>query len=171
MKSDQTIIEPTMRKSILIIEDSNSLSYILTSLFRKEYHVYTVKNYAEAFYFLRLNPVVDLFIINIPDERSENLMFLAHISTSSLFHTIPVIVLSDSNDKRLGDKTKALGASLFLSTPFDPLPLSEKIKELITEQEQQSVLITGPRTRQDEKSVRKSVYRNYDTVHNHLKLS
>ena len=124
-----------MRKSILIIEDSKAMNYVLTTVFRKDFDVFTARNYAEAFYQLRSKDMADLVIMNIPDDKSENYMFLAHLSSSSLFYDIPVVVLSDSKDSLLSNKIKALGASLFLNTPFDPVRLSEKVKELIVKTE------------------------------------
>jgi response regulator RpfG family c-di-GMP phosphodiesterase len=124
-----------MRKSILIIEDSKALSFVLATVFKSDFDVFTARNYADAFFHLRSKDMADLVIMNIPDDESENCMFLAHLSSSSLFYDIPVVVLSDSKDSRLRDKTKALGASLFLNTPFDPVSLSEKVKELIVKKE------------------------------------
>jgi response regulator RpfG family c-di-GMP phosphodiesterase len=124
-----------MRKSILIIEDSKALSFVLATVFKSDFDVFTARNYADAFFHLRSKEMADLVIMNIPDDESENCMFLAHLSSSSLFYDIPVVVLSDSKDSRLRDKTKALGASLFLNTPFDPVSLSEKVKELIVKKE------------------------------------
>lgn len=122
-----------MRKSILTIEDSKALSFVFATVFKNDFDVYSAKNYAEGFYYLRSEKIVDLVIVSIPDEESENFTFLAHLSSSSLFCDIPVVVIADSNDKRLSIKSKALGASLFLSTPFDPIRLSEKVKALIGE--------------------------------------
>jgi two-component system chemotaxis response regulator CheY len=124
-----------MKKSILIIEDSKALSYVLTTTFKNNFDAYSASNYSEAFCYLRTKQVADLIIIDIPNDESENFMFLAHLSSSSLFYDIPVVVLSDSNDSQLRNKTKALGASLFLNTPFDPVLLSGKVKELIYEKE------------------------------------
>ena len=41
-------MKQTMRKSILTIEDSKSLSYVLTKVFKNDFDVYLAKNYAEA---------------------------------------------------------------------------------------------------------------------------
>jgi response regulator RpfG family c-di-GMP phosphodiesterase len=125
----------TMRKSILTIDDSKPVSYVLATIFKNDFDVYSANNYSEAFSYLRSGQLVDLIIINIPDEHSENFMFLAHLCSSSLYNYIPVAVLSVSNDSRFRNKLKALGTSLFFSTPFDPIRLSEKVKELISDKE------------------------------------
>ncbi len=133
-----------MRKSILIIEDSKALSYVLTTIFKNDFDVYSANNYSEAFCCLRTKQMADLIILNVPNDESENFMFLAHLSSSSLFYDIPTVVLSDSNDSQLSNKTKALGASHFLNTPFDPIRLSEKVKELIYEKESRRFIKETP---------------------------
>ncbi len=133
-----------MRKSILTIEDSKALNYVLATIFKNDFNVYSANNYAGAFYFLRSKQIADLIIMNVPNDESENFMLLAHLSSSSLFNDIPVVVLSDSNDTQLRNKTKALGASLFLSTPFDPIRLFEKVKELIYEKEGRRLIKETP---------------------------
>ena len=125
----------TMRKSILTIDDSKPVSYVLATIFKNDFDVYSANNYSEAFSYLQSGQVAELIIINVPDEHSENFMFLAHLCSSSLYNHIPVAVLSASNDNQLRNKIKSMGASLFLSTPFDPIRLSEKVKELICEKE------------------------------------
>lgn len=133
-----------MRKSILIIEDSKALSYVLTTIFKNDFDVYAANNYAEAFGFLRSKQMADLIIMNVPNDESENFMLLAHLSSSSLFSDIPTVVLSDSRDNQLRSKTKALGASFFLNTPFDPIRLSEKVKELFHEKESKRFITVTP---------------------------
>jgi DNA-binding response OmpR family regulator len=41
------------------------------------------------------------------------------------------VVISDSDDAQLKSKTAALGAQLFITKPFDPVYLSERVNELI----------------------------------------
>ncbi len=124
-----------MRKKILTIEDSKALNYVLATIFKNDFDVFSTGSYPEAFHYLRTTQFVDLMIIDVPNEVSDNFRFLAHLSSSSLFYDIPTVVLSNSTDSLLRNKTKALGVSLFLNTPFDPVVLSKKVKELIYEKE------------------------------------
>jgi two-component system chemotaxis response regulator CheY len=129
-----------MKKSILTIENSKALNYVFATIFKPEFGVIVANNYSEAFQYLRSGQFVDLIIINIPNEESDNFRFLAHLSSSSLFYSIPTVVLSDSTDSELRNKTKALGASLFLNTPFDPVHLIEKVKEFVYEKESRTFI-------------------------------
>ncbi len=73
----------------------------------------------------------DLIILNIPDASSENMELLEHIHSSSLLRNIPTVVISNSDDESLKNKSVELGASLFLTKPFDPVFLSNRVKELV----------------------------------------
>jgi response regulator RpfG family c-di-GMP phosphodiesterase len=73
----------------------------------------------------------DLIILNIPHSQSDNFELLEHISTSSVLNDICRVVISDSDDEQLKHKTVELGASLFIKKPFDPVFLSDKVRELI----------------------------------------
>jgi CheY-like chemotaxis protein len=120
-----------MKKNILTIEDSKALNYVLNTVFEKEYEVTSVNNYSDAFDHLQSNISNDLIIINIPDTESDNFHFLEHISTSYKFRNIPKVVISRSADAQLKEKLEGLGASLFLTKPFDPVFLSNKVQDLI----------------------------------------
>lgn len=123
-----------MKKSILTIEDSKPLNYVIATSLKTEFDVFSANSYAEAFNYLRSTQFADLIIIDIPNDQSDNFRFLAHLSSSSLFYDIPTVVLSNSTNSQLENKTKALGASYFLRTPFNPVQLSAKVKELIYKQ-------------------------------------
>ncbi len=120
-----------MRKSILTIEDSKALNSVFNTIFKKEFEVSSVSNHVQAYRHLQSNLFSDLIIINIADNSSDNFQFLKHSSTSSLFCDIPKVVISKSADAGLKKETMDLGASYFLTMPFDPILLSRKVKELM----------------------------------------
>ena len=122
-----------MKKAILTIEGCNAISYLINTVLGKDYSVTSVKNPAAAMQHLQADLQKDLIIVDIPDKNSDNYALLEHISSSSLFGKIPTVVISNSDDERLKNKTVELGASLFLTKPFDPVYLSEQIRALIYE--------------------------------------
>ncbi len=124
-----------MRKSILVIEESKALNYVFGTIFKNNFDFFSANNYSEAFHYLRSEKFVDLILIDVPHDESDNFKFLAHISSSSLFCDIPTIVLSKSSDIHLKNKANALGVSFFATKPFDPVLLVEKVKELTNKKE------------------------------------
>lgn len=124
-----------MKKSILTIVNSNALNAVISTVCKQEFDMIPARNYGEAFYFLRSRPDIAIAIIHVPGQMSENKLFLDHISTSSLFGELPVIILAESTEAKLWAKTEKNGSFHFMSTPFDPVRLLEKAKELTYEKE------------------------------------
>lgn len=122
-----------MRKSILTIDNSKALNCVFNTIFKKEFEVSSVSNHFQAYRHLQTNLFSDLIIINIADFDSDNFQFLKYSSTSSLFCNIPKVVISKSSDENLKKETLKLGASFFLSMPFDPIMLSIIVKEILFE--------------------------------------
>ncbi|MDB5203428.1 MAG: response regulator [Ferruginibacter sp.] len=120
-----------IKKTILTIEDSNALSFLMSTVLKKDFAVTSVKSCSDALYHLQDDLNKDLIILDIPDADSDNFELLEHISTSAVFSNIRTVVISNSDDETLKSKTVELGASLFLTKPFDPVFLSDKVRSLI----------------------------------------
>lgn len=86
---------------------------------------------SEAMKKLQSQDETDLIILDIPNDTSDNYKLLQHISTSSVLSNIRTVVISNSDDPSLKHKTAELGVSLFLTKPFDPVYLSDKVRELV----------------------------------------
>lgn len=120
-----------MNKKVIIIEDCKAINYLISTILKKDFNITSVKNTADAISQLQSDIHRDLIILNIPRLESENFEFLEYMSTSSVLNDICRVVISDSKDEQLKNKTAELGASLFLTKPFDPVYLSDKVRELI----------------------------------------
>jgi response regulator RpfG family c-di-GMP phosphodiesterase len=118
-------------KNVIILEDCNAINYLISTVLEKDYNITSVKNCAAAMSQLQSEVNRDLIIVNIPDAESDNFELLKHISTSCVLNNIQRVVISDSDDMQLKRKTAELGATLFITKPFDPVYLSEKVREII----------------------------------------
>jgi len=116
-----------VKKEILTVEDSSAMGYLLSTVLKKDYSVTRASSCADAINYLKTSAEKDLIILDIPDEHSDNYQFLEHIASSSVLSNINTIVLSNSSDEDFKSKTTELGASLFVSKPFDPVYLSNQI--------------------------------------------
>ena len=128
-----------MKKAILTIEDCNALSYLINSVLSKDYSVTSVESCVDAMEQLHIDHKKDLIILDIPDSASDNLELLEHMSTSSVLGKIPTVVISNSDDEQLKKRTVQLGASLFLTKPFDPVYLSDKVRDLVYQNNDQPI--------------------------------
>ena len=115
----------------MIIDDCNAINYLISTVLKKDFDITSVKNSADAMIQLQSDVHRDLIILNIPNSSSETFELLEHISTSCVLNDICRVVISDSNDEQFKTKTAELGASFFITKPFDPVFLSEKVREMV----------------------------------------
>ena len=119
-----------MKKRILLVEENTALSFLIETLLEKNYQTIQVSDSFHAVKELVAGSHFDLLIICIDEVASDRFELLHHVSTSSLLSTIPVLVLSNSEDPELQEKCNAGKVALFLHKPFDPQFFVEKIDEI-----------------------------------------
>jgi len=120
-----------VKKGILTIDGCNAISYLMNTVLGKEFSVTSVNTCKDAIYHLQSDLTKEVVILDIADVESENMDLLEHFYTSAVFKNIKTVVISNSNDESLKDKTVQLGASLFLTKPFDPILLSKMVKDML----------------------------------------
>ena len=120
-----------MKKGILTIDGNNAMSYLMNTVLGKDFSVTSVNNCKDAINHLQKDFSKEVVILDIAGHGSENMDLLAHFNSSSVFRNIKTIVISNSDDESLKDKTVQLGASLFITKPFDPVYLSEAVKDMV----------------------------------------
>jgi PleD family two-component response regulator len=107
------------------------MNFLISTVLKKDFNITSAKNGIDAMHQLQSDLNRDLIILNISDIESDNFQLLEHISTSSVLKDIRRVVISDSNDEQLKSKSAELGASLFITKPFDPVLLSDSVRDLI----------------------------------------
>lgn len=116
----------------MVIEESNAVNYLISNVLKKDFNVSSAYSSADAMQQLRNDLEKDIIIMNISSADSDNFELLEHISSSAVLNDIQRVVISDSDDEQLKHKAAELGASLFVTKPFDPLYLSEKVNALVS---------------------------------------
>jgi CheY-like chemotaxis protein len=121
-----------MKRSILIVESSRALQYLITTILSEKNVVKSVQNSRHAMQLFASGYEANLLILDIPNMESENFEFMEHVATSSIFENIPIIVLSANHSEELKNTCLQLGATCFLAKPFDPVYLFEKVNQLLS---------------------------------------
>jgi response regulator RpfG family c-di-GMP phosphodiesterase len=119
-----------MKKNILLVEESKSISFLIGTLLHKDYDTIRVSESNYAMLELLSGKRFDLAILSIDSIESETFELLRHMSSSSLYKTIPVLVLSNSFDNQLQEACWNAGITGFLQKPFDPVVFVQKTGEL-----------------------------------------
>ncbi len=122
-----------MRRSILTVENNKGLRYLISTILGTKHSVRTVQSSSEAMQLFSVGYEPCMAIVDVPSAESENFELMEHICTSSMFKNVPVIVLSANRDEALKAVCLEAGATDFFTKPFDPVMLSERASQVLSE--------------------------------------
>jgi len=122
-----------MRRSILTVENNKGLRYLISTILGTKHNVRTVQNSSEAMQLFSVGYEPSLAIVDVSSVESENFELMEHLCTSSMFKNVPVIVLSANRDEELKAVCLEAGATDFFTKPFDPVMLSERASQVLSE--------------------------------------
>lgn len=121
-----------LRKKILIIEDHESIRLLLGNMLSKKYEVATMKDGLEGMAWLVKGNLPDLILLDMSMPRLSGPEFLKNIRQSGFFNDIPVIVVSGNEGEEDRRDCLKWGVSDYLTKPFNPINLKEKINVVLT---------------------------------------
>ncbi len=121
------------KKSILVIEDHDSIRLLLERFLSKRFTVTCKGDGFDALAWLSYGNIPDLIILDMSMPRLSGLDFLNNIRTSGLFRDIPVLIVSGEKDNKVIQKCKDLGIDGFIPKPFNPIDLDEKINMVLAQ--------------------------------------
>ena len=128
------MIATTSRKQILIIEDHDSLRWLLGSYLSKKYEVTTKRDGWEGMAWLGSGNLPDLILLDLNMPRIGGNEFLKNIRHSGFYRDIPVIVLSGNEETNEVEYCLDLGAAEYIKKPFNPIQLNQKINAVFSKQ-------------------------------------
>ena len=120
-----------MRKKILIVDDEITGRLLEYNLKKEGYNVYSVFNGKEAIEKAEKTKP-DLIITDIMMPHMDGYEFLERLRSDIKTRAIPVIFFSARGQTADIQKGLKLGVSAYITKPFEPQHLLEKIKELFS---------------------------------------
>lgn len=123
------------KKSVLIIEDHDSIRMLLGAMLSKYYNVKTLKDGLEGMAWLVKGNLPDLILLDMSMPRLSGDEFLKNIRQSGFFRDIPVIVVSGNDGYDDIEECKKWGVHDYLTKPFNPIELKKKINNVLTANE------------------------------------
>ena len=108
------------KRTILIIDDHQSIRMILGNILVKDYNIVTKKDGIDAFAWLQQGNIPDLILLDMIMPRLHGISFLSNLRSSGLFSDIPVVVLSGNESKEFISKTNEIGINGYITKPFKP---------------------------------------------------
>jgi two-component system alkaline phosphatase synthesis response regulator PhoP len=120
--------QPTMNKTILVVDDEERLTSLLEAYLQQEgFRVVTAGNGLEALEVVRRGPP-DLIVLDIMMPEMDGVEFLRVLRAQ---HSTPVILLT----ARVGDEDKIIGLELgaddYLTKPFRPRELLARVRAVL----------------------------------------
>ncbi len=129
-----------MKKSVLCIEKSKSICFVIETMLKDKYSVLTFDNNYMAMERISSEKSTDLIILSIENLQDENVELLYHLGSSSLLRDIPVIILSSSRYEEIEPVCLESNVHAFFTKPFNPVVLSEKINQTILTTNESQIL-------------------------------
>lgn len=122
------------KKKILIVDDERDIvKALLIRLQGAGYQVVTAFDGAQGV-FMAHKEKPDLIILDIRMPAGNGFSVAQRLKRSTHTFTIPVIFLTGSPEKDVGEKAFALGARFYIKKPYDPEELLDAVKRALEEE-------------------------------------
>lgn len=123
-----------MKHTLLVVDDNEIILALLKAILEKNYNLFTASDGVEAMFLLSHGMKPDLIITDLNMDNINGYELVRHLSTSTVFNRIPVVVLSGhSEEEDLDPLRNQIVIAKVLNKPFDPKTLVSVIKEILCE--------------------------------------
>lgn len=120
-----------MKRTVLIVEDHDSLRQLLGAYLTRQYRVVAAKNGLEAMAWMRKGIIPDVIITDLGMPELDGWSFITQLQHSGLFGGIPRIVITGEVSDLADRQTSEIAIDLLLKKPFNPAVLEEKLHALL----------------------------------------
>ncbi len=120
-----------MKKTILIVDDSAPIRFLLESILGKQYKVYSAPDGLTAMMWLSRGNRPDLVVTDIQMPNIDGWELVSYLNGNVLYDDIPIIVLSGSQVDEAREQELQYKVADYIRKPFDPVKLLESIQKNI----------------------------------------
>ncbi|WP_343703009.1 response regulator [Chitinophaga sp.] len=113
-----------MKKTILIIDDSEPIRFLLETFLSRKYKVVSATDGYSAMLWLAKGNKPDMIVTDIQMPNIDGWELIDHLSANELYNDVPVIVLSGVEAPQESAANKIVD---FIRKPFDPVNLMSTI--------------------------------------------
>jgi DNA-binding NtrC family response regulator len=120
-----------MKQTILVINDSKAIRFLLQTILSKKYNVISFPDACTTMQWLLRKNIPQLIIADPQLPDCENWELISNLHNSGLYGNIPVIVLSNlSEEEMIVKATEYKNIAKSFSQPFNPLELLEVVENM-----------------------------------------
>lgn len=119
------------KPQILIVDDKPEIAKVIKIQMSAEYDTVYFPNPIKALVWMHEGHIPDLIISDVYMPEMNGIQFIQHLKISSMFSSIPIIVLSSMENS--GERIKLLenGAEDFILKPFNPQELKIRVRNTL----------------------------------------
>ena len=117
--------------SVLVVEDDLFMQGILHQCLCRQYNPLIVNDGMEAFNRLQQGKIPDIVISDLNTPHLNGLQLLERIKSSGFFNSVPLIILSGTEDTDTRIKCLEAGADDYILKPFNPRELIARINIIL----------------------------------------
>ena len=121
-----------MSKKILSVNGNKAMSYLLQTIFKKQFELVPVTDVLEAMYHLKTDNGIELLIVDVDYDPKKSWELIQHIKTSRIFN-VPVVVLATSNTEVIEKNCYEYNIEETFFKPFNPAELINAVKAMLAE--------------------------------------
>lgn len=126
-------VHPEFRQqALLVVDDDPALLRLMVAILEKPNRKVLVASTALAILDALASRRMDLILLDLGLPDMDGRLVLASLRKNPLTATLPVVVISASNEDWVEAECLALGAAAFVKKPFDPVALGEQVNQLLT---------------------------------------
>jgi two-component system, chemotaxis family, chemotaxis protein CheY len=118
-------------KKILVIEDDDALSWVISRILSSRYEIKVIKNGLEAMAWLTNGNVPEVIISDLHMPQLNGMELLQFLQHSGIYKEIPVIILSGDESPEIKTRCLELGAVKFILKPFGPEQLINEVEHAL----------------------------------------
>ena len=118
-------------KKILVIEDDDALSWVISRILSSGYEIKVIKNGLEAMAWLTNGNLPEVIISDLHMPQLNGMELLQFLQHSGIYKEIPVIILSGDESPEIMRRCLELGAVKFILKPFGPEQLINEVEHAL----------------------------------------
>jgi len=122
-------------KKILLVDDSELYIEVALNILRPQYEIIAAKSGNEALNFLANGFVPDLILLDILMPEMDGWETYNLVKGISLLRDVPIAFLTALDSEAEKDHAAIIGASAFITKPFEKEALLERVSVIIQEHE------------------------------------
>ncbi len=120
-----------MKKTILTVDDSESILAVVSTTLEEDYDVITASDGAEAIVKLNSGVHIDLIITDLNMPKADGIQVIKSARSLETFALTPILMLTTESQVQKKQEAKAAGATGWIVKPFEPENLKAVVKKVL----------------------------------------